>query len=112
MDPARWSVVLVAGSCAASLCSVAWAEEAPVGSAPVAVSSQESGASRALKLAAGAGLGALGGFAFGKLVPVVINRLRLEYEGLYPVFTLGTVMLTYSATALAGGGPLFSRASS
>jgi cell volume regulation protein A len=49
------------------------------------------------------GLGALGGFAFGKLVPVVINRLRLEYEGLYPVFTLGTVMLTYSATALAGG---------
>ncbi len=49
------------------------------------------------------GLGALGGFAFGKLVPLVINRLRLEYEGLYPVFTLATVLLTYSATALAGG---------
>lgn len=49
------------------------------------------------------GLGALGGFAIGKLVPVLINRLRLEYEGLYPVFTLATVLLTYSATALAGG---------
>src|SRR5690606_18657993 len=49
------------------------------------------------------GLGALGGFAIGKLAPMLINRLRLEYEGLYPVFTLATVLLTYSATALAGG---------
>jgi cell volume regulation protein A len=49
------------------------------------------------------GLGAIAGLAIGKLLPVLVNRLRLEYEGLYPVFTLAAVMLTYSATTVIGG---------
>ncbi|MNS65944.1 K(+)/H(+) antiporter NhaP2 [compost metagenome] len=49
------------------------------------------------------GLGAVAGLAFGKAVPWMVNRLALEYEGLYPVFTLATVLLTYSATTVIGG---------
>jgi cell volume regulation protein A len=32
-----------------------------------------------------------------------LNRLRLEFEGLYPVLTIAVVMLTYSVTDLIGG---------
>lgn len=46
--------------------------------------------------------GALG-YVFGRVTVAVLNLLRLESEGLYPVFTLASVLLTYSATALAGG---------
>lgn len=49
------------------------------------------------------GLGAVAGAAAGLALPRVINRLRLEYEGLYPVFTMATVLLIYSATAELGG---------
>lgn len=49
------------------------------------------------------GVGAAAGYAVGKLLPLLVNRLRLEYEGLYPVLTLATVLLTYSATTVMGG---------
>lgn len=49
------------------------------------------------------GLGAAAGFAFGKLIPWLVNRLKLEYDGLYPVFTLAAVLLAYGATTAAGG---------
>lgn len=49
------------------------------------------------------GLGAAAGYAIGRFLPWAINRLRLEYEGLYPVFTLAAVLLTYSATTVIGG---------
>lgn len=49
------------------------------------------------------GLGALAGVALGKAMPFLVNRLKLEYEGLYPVFTLAYVLLTYSLTTVAGG---------
>src|SRR5690606_30628421 len=50
-------------------------------------------------------LGALFGFAFGKAVVWIINRLRLDTEGLYPVFTIAAVMLIYSGTTfLTGNG--------
>ena len=48
-------------------------------------------------------LGAALGYAIGKLIIIVINRLALEFEGLYPVFTLSLILLTYGATEALGG---------
>lgn len=48
-------------------------------------------------------LGAAAGLAFGKLMPLLVNRLRLEYEGLYPVLTIAMVLLTYGLTTVIGG---------
>jgi potassium/hydrogen antiporter len=51
------------------------------------------------------GLGALCGFVFGKGILFLINRLKLEYDGLYPVLTTALVMLTYAVTSeLHGNG--------
>jgi cell volume regulation protein A len=48
-------------------------------------------------------LGALLGYGFGKATVFVINRMRLESEGLYPVLSLALVLLTYGATSSVGG---------
>lgn len=48
-------------------------------------------------------LGAVLGYVMGKGMILLINRLRLEYEGLYPVLTISLVLLTYGATASIGG---------
>lgn len=48
-------------------------------------------------------LGALFGYAFGKAIVWLINRLGLDTEGLYPVLTIAAVMLIYSGTSLVGG---------
>lgn len=48
-------------------------------------------------------LGAAIGYGTGRLMVLLINRLRLEYDGLYPVLTLSLVMLTYSGSAWLGG---------
>lgn len=48
-------------------------------------------------------LGAVAGFGFGRATVLLVNRLRLEYEGLYPVLTLSMAVLTYALTAYAGG---------
>lgn len=50
-----------------------------------------------------AALGGIAGFGFGKLLLFLTNRLKLEYEGLYPVLTLSMVLLAYAGTAFAGG---------
>jgi cell volume regulation protein A len=49
------------------------------------------------------GIGALAGYAIGTAAVAIINRLRLEYDGLYPVLTVALVMFTYGATAVIGG---------
>lgn len=49
------------------------------------------------------GLGAVLGYGMGRGIVAVINRLRLEYEGLYPVLTLSMALLTYGATQFFGG---------
>ncbi|MGH7388246.1 MAG: potassium/proton antiporter [Candidatus Rokuibacteriota bacterium] len=49
------------------------------------------------------GLGAAAGYGLGRLTILAVNRIRLEYEGLYPVLTLSLVLLTYGATATIGG---------
>lgn len=43
------------------------------------------------------------GIVMGYLIPWSINKLYLEYEGLYPVFTLAMVMFTYGITTLLDG---------
>lgn len=48
-------------------------------------------------------LGAVVGLAFGRAMVLTVNRLRLEYDGLYPVLTIGMVLLCYAATAGCGG---------
>jgi cell volume regulation protein A len=49
------------------------------------------------------GLGAIMGYAMGKGMILLIKRLRLEYEGLYPVLSLSLVLLAYGATTSLGG---------
>lgn len=49
------------------------------------------------------GLGLLLGYVFGKGLVLGINHLKLEYKGLYPVFTTSSVLLTYAATTFLGG---------
>ncbi len=43
------------------------------------------------------------GLLFGYGSKLVINRIRLDYEGLYPVLSITLMFLTYSLTNLAGG---------
>jgi cell volume regulation protein A len=47
--------------------------------------------------------GAVAGIAAGIATVRLLNRARLEYQGLYPVVTIAMVMLTYGATAFIGG---------
>ncbi len=49
------------------------------------------------------GLGAIFGYVFGKATVQIINRLRLEFEGLYPVLSLALILLIYSASHGLGG---------
>ncbi len=48
-------------------------------------------------------VGAVAGYVLARLSVVVINRLRLGYEGLYPVVLIAVVLMTYGATASLGG---------
>jgi cell volume regulation protein A len=48
-------------------------------------------------------LGAALGYGIGTAMAWLVNRLQLEYDGLYPVLTLSLVLLAYSATASVGG---------
>jgi len=48
-------------------------------------------------------IGAGAGFIAGRLSADLINRLRLQYEGLYPVLMLALVLLLYGVTTLVGG---------
>ena len=49
------------------------------------------------------GIGAAFGFGFGKAIVFALNRLRVAYEGLYPVFSLAFAGFIYAATASIGG---------
>jgi len=48
-------------------------------------------------------LGAILGFAFGKLSKLVINRIKLDFEGLYPVLVIALMFITFSLTDFLGG---------
>ncbi len=47
--------------------------------------------------------GAIAGFVFGKFSKFVINRIKLDFEGLYPVLVIALMLITFSATDFIGG---------
>lgn len=48
-------------------------------------------------------LGGVAGFAFGKLSKFIINHIKLDFEGLYPVLVIALMFITFSATDFLGG---------
>ena len=48
-------------------------------------------------------IGAALGFIFGKLSKFVINRITLDFEGLYPVLAIALMFVIFSATDRLGG---------
>jgi len=48
-------------------------------------------------------LGGIGGFVFGKISKVIINKIKLDFEGLYPVLVIALMFITFSATDFVGG---------
>ena len=48
-------------------------------------------------------LGAALGIAIGYGAVWLLNRMRLEHDGLYPVLTMSVVMLSYGLTVMLGG---------
>ena len=50
-------------------------------------------------------IGIIGGYGFGRLMNWIINNIKVNAQGLYPVISLGQVLLTYSViTLLQGNG--------
>ncbi|HMP98805.1 MAG TPA: potassium/proton antiporter [Cyclobacteriaceae bacterium] len=47
--------------------------------------------------------GGIAGFGFGKLSKFIINKIRLDFEGLYPVLVIALMFITFSATDFVGG---------
>lgn len=48
-------------------------------------------------------LGGILGLGFGKLGKIVINRIKLDFEGLYPVLAITLMFFVFSATDFVGG---------
>lgn len=48
-------------------------------------------------------IGGIAGFVFGKISKIVINRIKLDFEGLYPVLVIAMMYITFSATDVVGG---------
>lgn len=53
-------------------------------------------------------LGALAGFGFGRLSKYIINKIKLDYEGLYIVLVIALMFITFSATDFVGGNGFLS----
>ena len=47
--------------------------------------------------------GAIAGLGFGMLSKIIINKIRLDFEGLYPVLVIALMFATFSATTFVGG---------
>lgn len=48
-------------------------------------------------------LGAVAGFAFGRLSKFIINKIKLDFEGLYPVLVIALMFITFATTDFFGG---------
>lgn len=48
-------------------------------------------------------VGAASGYILGRTMVWVLNRIKLDYEGLYPVLLTGLVLFTYAITAFLKG---------
>jgi cell volume regulation protein A len=49
------------------------------------------------------GVGSVLGLLLGRLIVIIVNRSRLDYEGLYPVLTTSLMLLVYGGTAFFHG---------
>lgn len=47
--------------------------------------------------------GAIAGFGFGRLSKIIINKIKLDFEGLYPVLVIALMFITFSVTDFVGG---------
>ncbi|MCO5281749.1 MAG: potassium/proton antiporter [Chitinophagales bacterium] len=48
-------------------------------------------------------LGAMLGLAFGKLSKLIVNRIQITFDGLYPILVIALMFITFSATDFVGG---------
>lgn len=48
-------------------------------------------------------IGAVAGFLFGKLMTSILNKIKLDYDGLYPVLVLALIFFTYGLTTFLNG---------
>lgn len=48
-------------------------------------------------------LGGIAGIAFGMLSKFIINKIKLDFEGLYPVLVIALMFITFSASDFVGG---------
>lgn len=48
-------------------------------------------------------IGGVFGYAFGAVMPLILNRIHLSFYGLYPVFTIGWVLLLFASSSMLGG---------
>lgn len=48
-------------------------------------------------------IGGVLGYAFGIVLPYIMNRIHLSFYGLYPVFTIGWILLLFALTSILGG---------
>lgn len=48
-------------------------------------------------------IGGLSGFLFGKLSKWIINKIKLDFDGLYPVLVISLMFITFSTTDTLGG---------
>jgi len=48
-------------------------------------------------------LGGIAGIGFGVLSKFIINKIKLDFEGLYPVLVIALMFITFSATDFFGG---------
>ena len=53
-------------------------------------------------------IGAIAGYTLGKLMVFVINRIKLDTEGLYPVLVMAMIFFTFSFTDIVGGNGFLS----
>jgi cell volume regulation protein A len=49
------------------------------------------------------GVGTLTGFSFGKGIIYFVNKIKLEYDGLYPVLTVALILFAYAITDMLQG---------
>lgn len=48
-------------------------------------------------------LGAVCGHMMGRAMAIAVNRIRLDYRGLYPILTISLVLFAYGLAAILGG---------
>ena len=53
-------------------------------------------------------LGGIAGIGFGFLSKFIINKIKLDFEGLYPVLAIALMFLTFAATDFIGGNGFLS----